>query len=47
MYHYEQLVRGIMAERMREAELARRRYAARPRRARGRLAGHRSRGIDA
>jgi hypothetical protein len=47
MYHYEQLVRGIMADRMREAEVARRSYAARPRRARGRLAGRRSRGVDA
>jgi hypothetical protein len=46
MYHYEQLVRGIMADRMREAELARRSHAvARSRRSRGRLAGRRARGV--
>lgn len=46
MYHYEQLVRGIMADRMREAELARRSYTvARSRRSRGRLAGRRARGV--
>jgi hypothetical protein len=46
MYHYEQLVRGIMADRMREAELARRGHtAARSRRSRGRLAGRRARGV--
>ena len=47
MYHYEQLVKGIMADRVREAEAARRSYATRGRRARGRLAGHRSRRADA
>lgn len=47
MYHYEQLVRGIMAERLREAEHARRAHVSgRARRSRGRLAGRRSRGGD-
>lgn len=47
MYVPEQMVKGIMRDRMREAEAARRSNAARRRRARGRLAGRRSRGADA